>query len=210
MTHGRPGRSRISSLCSGLLRWEAPGFVLLCTVATYCCCLALASYVAVVLALVALLQSALSLVSFALEDLSLPDQTLVDSLVGVLWLSELHGDGRCSLGKHVPGQLSYVLDLCLWNERPVVLYNLISGLFEPGRVHRAGAYAMCKDSIRRDPYCGPVVDAVDPVVCKLFQCFTSLLVAVLMLRSPIFSWFGERILMLAMFSFPLCAGDTRV
>ena len=74
-------------------RWTVPGVVLLRTVATCCCCLALGSYVAVSLALEALLHSALPLVSLALEDLSLPDQAPVDDLVGVLWLSELNGDG---------------------------------------------------------------------------------------------------------------------
>ena len=44
----------------------------------------------VVLALVALLQSTLSLVSLALKDLALPDETLVNDLVGVLWLGELY------------------------------------------------------------------------------------------------------------------------
>ena len=69
----------------------------------------------------------------------------------------------------------------------MVLYNLVSGLFELSGVHSAGAYTVCEDSIRRDPYSGPVANAVDPVVCKLFSASTSLLVAVLMLRSPLFN-----------------------
>jgi hypothetical protein len=54
-------------------RWAVSGVVLLRTVATCCCCLALGSYVAVSLALKALLHWALSLVSLALENLALPD-----------------------------------------------------------------------------------------------------------------------------------------
>lgn len=37
--------------------------------------------------------------------------------------------------------------------------------------------------------------AVDPVVDKYFSASTSLLVAVFMLKSPIFSWFEETITM---------------
>jgi hypothetical protein len=65
-------------------QWAVSGVVLLRTVATCCCCLALGSYVAVSLALEALLYLALSLVSLALENLTLLDQTLVDDLVSVL------------------------------------------------------------------------------------------------------------------------------
>jgi hypothetical protein len=62
-----------------------PGVVLhLRSVATCCRYLALGSYVAVFLALEALLHAALSLVSLALEDLILSDQTLVYALVRVL------------------------------------------------------------------------------------------------------------------------------
>jgi hypothetical protein len=71
------------------LRRAVSTLVFLRAVATCDCCLALGSYVAVVLALEALLHSALSLVSLALEDFALPDQTLVDDLVGILWLAEL-------------------------------------------------------------------------------------------------------------------------
>jgi hypothetical protein len=85
-------------------RWAVPGVMLLRTVATCCCCLALGSYVAVSLPLEALLHSALSLIPRALEDLALPDQALVDDLVGVLWFGKLHGDGRCRLGRRVSGQ----------------------------------------------------------------------------------------------------------
>ena len=74
-------------------RWAVPGVVFLRTVATCCCCLALGSYVAVSLALEALLHSALPLVSLALEDLALPDEALVDDLVGVFRFGELNGDG---------------------------------------------------------------------------------------------------------------------
>ena len=63
-----------------------PALVFLRAVATCDCCLALGSYVAVVLALEALLHSALSLVSLALKDLALPNQTLVNDLVGILRL----------------------------------------------------------------------------------------------------------------------------
>jgi hypothetical protein len=58
--------------------------VLLRTVATCYYCLALGSYVTVFLALKALLYAALPLISFALEDLALPDQSFVDNLVCVL------------------------------------------------------------------------------------------------------------------------------
>jgi len=68
--------------------WAVPGVVFLSTVATCCWCLALGSYVAVFLALKALFHSALSLVSFALEDLSLPDEAFVYDLVRVFWLSK--------------------------------------------------------------------------------------------------------------------------
>ena len=64
--------------------------VFLRAVATCGCCLALGSYVAVVLALEALLHSALSLVSLALEDLALLNQALVNDLVGIIRLAELN------------------------------------------------------------------------------------------------------------------------
>ena len=73
----------------------------LCTVATYCCCLALGSYVAVVLALVALFQSTLSFVPLALKQLSLPYQAFVDDLVRILWSSELYDDAGCRLAERV-------------------------------------------------------------------------------------------------------------
>jgi hypothetical protein len=110
------------------LGWAVPGDVLLRAVATCCWCLALGSYVAVFLALEALLHSALSLISLALslislalEHLALLDQTLVYGLVRVFWLSELDSDGRCGLGGSVSSQLSYVTDLSSRDERSVVL-----------------------------------------------------------------------------------------
>ena len=67
--------------------------VCFCTVATCCVRFALGSYVAVFLALVALLQSALSVVSLALECLALPNEAFINDLVCVFWFSELHDDG---------------------------------------------------------------------------------------------------------------------
>jgi hypothetical protein len=58
-------------------------------VAAFNCCLALGSYVAIFVTLIALLQTALSVVSFALEDFSLPDESFVDDLVGILWPGKL-------------------------------------------------------------------------------------------------------------------------
>jgi hypothetical protein len=57
-------------------------------------CLALGSYVAVFVALKALLQAALPLKSLALTHLPLPHQSFVDDLVRVLGFSELDDDGR--------------------------------------------------------------------------------------------------------------------
>ena len=65
-----------------------------CAVATCCVRFALGSYVAVFLTLVALLQSALSVIPFALERLALLDETFVDDLVCVFWISELDDNGR--------------------------------------------------------------------------------------------------------------------
>ena len=79
-----PSRSPFS------LRGAIPGAVLLRTVATCCYCLALGSYVAIFLALEALLQAALSLVPLALEQLALPDQAFVDDLVCIFWFGELN------------------------------------------------------------------------------------------------------------------------
>jgi hypothetical protein len=90
--------------------------------------------VAVALALVALLQSTLSLVSLALKGLALPNQTLFDNLVGILRFDELYDDAGCSFGVRVSRQLSYVLDLCLRDEQLVSLQYLISRLGEPGYV----------------------------------------------------------------------------
>ena len=58
-------------------------------VAAFNCCLALGSYVAIFVTLIALLQTALSVVSFALEDFSLPDESFIDDLVGILWPGKL-------------------------------------------------------------------------------------------------------------------------
>jgi hypothetical protein len=90
------------------------------TVATCDCCLALGSYVAVVLALEALLHPALSLVSLALDDLALPDRALVNNLVSILRLAELYDDAREGFRGCSACQSSNVLDLCLWDERLVV------------------------------------------------------------------------------------------
>ena len=116
------------------LRWAVPGLMLLRTVATCGCRLALGSYVAVVLTLVALLQSTPSLVSLALKGLALPNQTLVDNLFGILRLRELYNDAGCSFGMRVSRQLPYVLDLCLRDERLIYLQYLVSRLCEPGHV----------------------------------------------------------------------------
>ena len=148
-------------------RWAVPGVVLLRTVATCCCCLALGSYVAVSLALEALLYSALSLVSLALENLTLPDQTLVDDLVGVLWFGELDGDSCCRLGGSISSKPAYVSYLSLGYERSVVLQYLRSDLVKLAHVHRARAYAVCEDAERRDLHCSPTAYAVGPVVREL-------------------------------------------
>jgi hypothetical protein len=105
--------------------------VLLRTEATCCCCLALGSYVAIFLALKALLHTALSLVSLALEYLALPDKALVNDLIGVFWSGKLNRDGRCGLGGSVSSQPSYVADLSLRDERSVVLQDLDPVVFEP-------------------------------------------------------------------------------
>ena len=148
-------------------RWAVAGVVLLRTVATCCCCLALGSYVAVSLALEALLHSALSLISLALEDLALPDQTFVDDLVGILRFGELDGDGRCCLSSCVSGEPAYVSYLRLGYERSVVLQYLRSDLVQLAHVHRARAYAVSEDAERRDLHCSPTADAVGPVVREL-------------------------------------------
>jgi hypothetical protein len=150
------------------LRGTVPALVFLRAVATCDCCLALGSYVAVVLALEALLHSALSLVSLALEDLALPDETLVDDLVGV-WFGKLYGDGRCRLSRRVSGQPAYVSYLRPGYERSVVLQDLRSDLVELAHVHRARAYAVSQDAERQDLHCGPAADAVGPVVRELSQ-----------------------------------------
>jgi hypothetical protein len=100
--------------------------------------------VAVSLALEALLHSALSLVSLALENLTLPDQTFVNDLVGILWFGELDSDGRCCLGSSVSGKPAYVSYLRLGYERSVVLQYLRSDLVKLAHVHRACAYAFAQ------------------------------------------------------------------
>ena len=102
------------------LRRTVPALVLLRAVATCNCCLALGSNVAVVLALEALLYSALSLVSLALEDLALLDEALVNDLVSVLCLAELYDDAGGGFRGCAACQPPNVLDLCLQNERLVV------------------------------------------------------------------------------------------
>jgi hypothetical protein len=95
--------------------------MLLCTVATCCCYLALGSYVAVSLALEALLHLALLLVSLVLEDLALLDQSLVDDLVSVLRFGELYSNSCCRLGRRVSIQPAYISYLYLEYEQLVVL-----------------------------------------------------------------------------------------
>ena len=148
-------------------RWAVAGVVLLRTVATCCCCLALGSYVAVSLALEALLHSALSLISLALEDLALPDQTFVDDLVGILRFGELDSDGRYRLSSSVSGEPAYVSYLRPGYERSVVLQYLRSDLVELPHVHRAHAYAVDEDAERRDLHCSPTANAVGPVSREL-------------------------------------------
>jgi hypothetical protein len=94
--------------------------VLLRAVATCDCCLALGSYVAVVLALKALLHSALSLVPLALEDLTLRNQALVNNLVSIFWLVELYNDAGGGFRGCVACQPPNVLDLCLRDKRLIV------------------------------------------------------------------------------------------
>lgn len=67
---------------------------MLSTIATCGLRRALGSYVAISLALVALLQATLPVVSLALEDLPLPDQTLIDDLVRVFGSGGFDNDGR--------------------------------------------------------------------------------------------------------------------
>lgn len=90
--------------CGGLVDLGRAIFrvVLFCTVATYCVRFALGSYVAVFLALVALLQSALSVVPLALERLALPYEPFVDDLVCVFWVGELDDDSRGCFCKRRP------------------------------------------------------------------------------------------------------------
>jgi hypothetical protein len=120
-----------------------------------------------VLALEALLHSALSLVPLALEDLALPDQALVNNLVRILWPAELYNDARGGFRGCVAGQPSNVLNLCLRDERLVVQQQLIPRLFEPVHVYCASAYAVCDNTVGRDPYQGSGANAGDPVVSEL-------------------------------------------
>ena len=50
------------------------------------------TYVGISLALITLLQAARPIVSLALEDLSLPDQSFVDDLCSVFWSCEVDKD----------------------------------------------------------------------------------------------------------------------
>lgn len=70
-----------------------PRAVLLRAVATCCCCLTLGSYVAIFLALEALLQATLSFIPLTLEQLALPDQAFIDDLVCIFRLSEFDDHG---------------------------------------------------------------------------------------------------------------------
>jgi hypothetical protein len=98
------------------LRRAVASLVLLRAVATCDCCLALGSYVAVVLALEALLHSALWLVSLALEDLALPDQALVDDLVSILCLAELYDDAEAAfVGALRVSHPAYLIPACGMN-----------------------------------------------------------------------------------------------
>jgi hypothetical protein len=153
------------------LSWAVSGVVLLRTEVTYYCCLALGSYIAVSLALEALLHAALSLISLALEHLALPDKALVNDLVCVVWSSELNRNSQCSLSGSVSSQPSYVADLSLRDKQSVVLQDLAPVVFEPVHVHRTSAYAVSEHAVRRDLYASAVANAHSPVVCKLPQCF---------------------------------------
>jgi hypothetical protein len=123
--------------------------------------------VAVSLALEALLHSALSLVSLALENLTLPDQTLVDDLVGVLWFGELDSDSCCRLSSSISSKPAYVSYLSLGYERSVVLQYLRSNLVKLAYVYRARAYAVCEDAERWDLHYSPTAYAVGLVVREL-------------------------------------------
>ena len=71
-----------------------PRAVCFCTVATCCTRFALSSYVAISLTIIALLQSALPVVSLALKHFALPDETFVNDLVCIFGVRELDNDGR--------------------------------------------------------------------------------------------------------------------
>lgn len=88
----RPSRAPFSSL-----RRAISGAVLLSTVVTSCCCLALGSYGTIFLTSEALLQAALSLVPLAPKQATLLDQASIDDPVCVFRLSGLNGQRRCRL-----------------------------------------------------------------------------------------------------------------
>ena len=76
-----------------VLRGTLSGRMILRAVAACYCCPALGSYVAIFVP-EALSQTALSVVSFALEDLALPDQSLVDDSVCILRSREFYNYRR--------------------------------------------------------------------------------------------------------------------
>lgn len=85
----------------------------------------------------------LQFISLAPEDLSLRDESLVYDLVGIFGPLELDHDRRCHLGVQVPSEPSYVFDLCIGDERVIVLEDAISDLLGPPHIHRASTDAMC-------------------------------------------------------------------
>ena len=128
--------------------WAFAGPVFQRAIATCSRCLALGSYVAVFVALEALLQTTLPLISLALTHLALPHQSFIDDFVCVLCLCEFDYDGghrfdwRC-----LSGQPSYVSDICCGDEWLVCLQDLVPDLSELFHVYRTGADAVYKDPI---------------------------------------------------------------
>ena len=126
-----------------VLRWAFLGGMRLSAITAYYVSLALGSYVAVFVALEALPQPALPIISLTLKDLSLPDKPFVYDLVSIFSPLELYYDGRCRLRFRVLSKPSYVFDLCVRDKRFIVLKDAISDLLEPFYVHRASPNAMC-------------------------------------------------------------------
>lgn len=104
--------------------------------------LALGSYVAVFIALEALPQPALPVISLALKDLTLPDEPLVYDLVSVFSSFKLYYDGRCYLRFRVSSEPSYVFNLCVGDKRFIILKDVISNLLEPFHIHRTSPNTM--------------------------------------------------------------------